>query len=88
MPKGDKFIGLTAYLEKCGKDEIKMSFSDIEKILGLRLSKSAYLYPEYWCNTKSHSIAYGWLNAGYRSQNVDMAEQTVEFVKEAHQYGI
>ena len=33
MPKGDKFIALTAYLEKCGKDEIKMSFSEIERFL-------------------------------------------------------
>lgn len=31
VPKGDKFIALTAYLEKCGKDEIKMSFSEIEE---------------------------------------------------------
>ena len=33
MPKGDKYIALTAYLEKSGKDEIKMSFSEIEKII-------------------------------------------------------
>lgn len=29
----------------------------------------------------SHSIAYAWLNAGYLSQNVDMAGQIVKFVK-------
>lgn len=85
MPKGDKFIGLTTYLEKCGKDEIKMSFSVIENVLGFRLKKSAYVHQQYWSNTKSHSISYGWLNAGYRSQNVDMKGQTVEFVKGSHQ---
>jgi hypothetical protein len=35
MSKEDKFIALTAYLEKCGKDEIKMTFSEIEKIIGM-----------------------------------------------------
>ena len=41
MPKGDKFIALTAYLEKCGKDEIKLSFSEIKKYsdLGCRIQR-------------------------------------------------
>ena len=52
MPKGDKFIALTAYLEKCGKDEIKMSFSEIERIIGFRLSDSAYTYPAQWSNSE------------------------------------
>ena len=52
MPKGDKFIALTAYLEKCGKDEIKMSFSEIERIIGFRLPDSAYAYPAQWSNSE------------------------------------
>ena len=31
MVKGQSFIGLTAYLEKCGKDEIKLSFISISR---------------------------------------------------------
>ena len=81
MPKGDKYIALTEYLEKCGKDELKLSFSEIEKILGVKLADSAYFYTEFWSNTKSHSSAFGWLNAGYLSRQVDLAAQTVEFVK-------
>lgn len=42
MPKGDKFIALTSYLENCGMDELRMSFSEIEKIIGFKLSDSAY----------------------------------------------
>lgn len=44
MPKGDKFIALTSYLENCGMDELRMSFSEIEKIIGFKLSDSAYSY--------------------------------------------
>ena len=77
MPKGDKFIALTAYLEKCGKDEIKMSFSEIERIIGFRLSDSAYTYPAQWSNSESQSFAFGWLNAGYLTRQVNIPEQTV-----------
>ncbi len=38
MPKGDKFTALTLYLKNCGMDELKMSFSEIEKIIGFKLS--------------------------------------------------
>lgn len=82
MPKGDKFIALTLYLEKCGKDKIKMSFSEIEEILGFKLSDSAYTYPAQWSNSESQSFAFGWLNAGYLTQQVNIPGQAVEFVKE------
>lgn len=81
MPKGDKFIALTAYLEKCGMDELKMTFSEIEKIIGFRLSDSAYTYPAQWSNSESQSFAFGWLNAGYITRQVNIPQQTVEFVK-------
>lgn len=85
MPKGDKFIALTAYLEKCGMDEVKMTFSEIEKIIGFRLSDSAYTYPAQWSNSESQSFAFGWLNAGYITRQVNIPQQTVEFVKKSLQ---
>lgn len=75
MPKGDKFIALTAYLEKCGMDELKMTFSEIEKIIGFRLSDSAYTYPAQWSNSESQSFAFGWLNAGYITRQVNIPQQ-------------
>lgn len=82
MAKGDKFIDLTLYLEKCGKDEFKMSFAEIERIIGFKLPNSAYKYPAQWSNSESHSLAFGWLNAGYLTQQVNIPEQTVEFIRE------
>lgn len=67
------------------KNEIKMSFSDIERILGFRLSNFAYLYPAQWSISESQSFAFGWLNAGYLTQHVNFQEQTVEFIKVARQ---
>lgn len=81
MAKGDKYLALTAYLEKSGTDTVKMSFKDIESVLGEGLPESAYKYPALWANSESHAIAFGWMDAGYRSQNLSIANQTVEFVK-------
>ena len=52
MPKGDKFTVLTLYLKNCGMDELKMSFSEIEKVIGFKLSDSAYSYPAQWSNSE------------------------------------
>ena len=81
MAKGDKYISLTAYLEKSGQDVVKMSFNEIEKVIGDKLSQSAYKYPAFWSNTESHSISFGWMNAGYLSCNLNLKKQTIEFVK-------
>ncbi len=82
MPKGDKFTALTLYLKNCGMGELKMSFSEIEKIIGFKLSDSAYSYPAQWSNSESQSFAFSWLNAGYLTRQVNISEQTVEFVRE------
>lgn len=79
MPKGDKYIGLTQYLEKSNKSEITLSFKQIESIAGVTLPKSAYEYREFWSNTTSHSIAYGWMNAGYKTTNVDVNGEHITF---------
>lgn len=81
MAKGDKYIALTAYLKKSGRDTVKMSFKEIESVLGEHLPESAYKYPAIWSNSESHSIAFGWMDAGYMSQNLNITNQTVEFVK-------
>lgn len=81
MAKGDKYIALTAHLNKSGQDVVRMSFKEIERILGETLPESAYKYSALWSNSESHSIAFGWMDAGYMSQNVSIKNQTVEFVK-------
>lgn len=81
MAKGDKYIALTTYLKNSGKNVVKMSFKEIESVLGECLPECAYKYPALWANSESHSIAFGWIDAGYMSQNVSITNQTIEFVK-------
>lgn len=83
MAKGDKYHGITRYLEQCGKDEITLSFEQIKKANDGYLPKSAYTYSAWWANDpKTHTHSYGWLNAGYKTVQVDMKAQTVKFEKE------
>ncbi len=65
MPKGDKYLELTKYLEKAESFNVEITFKEIEKIVGFRLPDSAYVHIPWWSNTESHSQAHSWMNAGY-----------------------
>ena len=82
MPKGDKFIALTAYLEKCGMDEVKMTFSEIEKIIGRELPATAYKKREWWSNNdRTHTQSAAWSDVGYKTCDIILGE-SVSFKKD------
>lgn len=82
MPKGDKYIGLLNYLRGITGNSIAMSFSEIENKVGDTLPDSAYKYREFWANTRTHSVAFGWLDAGFKTVGVDFKRQYVTFERE------
>lgn len=59
----------------------RATFGEVETTLGQRLPPAAYAHAAWWSNTKSHSHAKAWLNAGWRTQNVDMAAKALTFVR-------
>lgn len=79
MPKGDKYIGLIEYLLNKKVNSIIMSFNEIEEQIGGSLPDSAYKHRAFWSNTNSHSVAFGWLEAGYKTISVDFENQRVTF---------
>lgn len=84
MPKGDKYIKLKHYLRKSNMQMIKLTFKDIEKILGFPLPASAHKHSEsWWSNNGDHSQAIAWLDAGYETDFVTdtYEQQTIVFVK-------
>ena len=56
-------------LEIKNKDEITLTFKQIEEILGRELPKKAFLELQRWENSQSHSQAKAWLNAGWMVQH-------------------
>ena len=58
----------------------KARFSEIEGLLGVKLPASAYKYPAWWSNNPSNNaMTKIWLMAGWRTEQVDIADQTVVF---------
>lgn len=75
-----KYVSLKQYLLSSGRDYINMTFSEIERILGFNLPKSAFSYNTWWANG-GHSQASTWLNAGYKVERINLINQTVCFFK-------
>jgi hypothetical protein len=75
-----KYIPLADYLRGQNRDLVPMSFEEIEKVLGFTLPPSALQHRPWWSNTGgSHVQAKGWLDAGFESEQVDMAARKLVF---------
>lgn len=75
-----RYDPLNEYLRNVSYDNIDLSFSDIENILGFKLPSSAYKYNAWWANG-GHSQAHAWLNAGYKVERLNILEQKATFCK-------
>jgi hypothetical protein len=74
-----KYDRLGTYLRSVGKDHIAMSFAEIERVLGFKLPKSQE-YPAWWSNSTSNNVmTQVWLDAGYRTEQVDTAGRRLVF---------
>ena len=76
----DKYEPLQAYLKAQASDLIQLSFAKIEDIIKAKLPPSARKLRPWWSNNPSNSvITKAWLNAGYRSEQVDMQRERLVF---------
>jgi len=62
----NKYYALSEYLTASNKEEVVISRSELEKILGFKLPQSSRL-SSWWANDSDngHSQARGWVDAGY-----------------------
>ena len=74
-----KYDPLRDYLADRVADEVKMSFADIENLVG-PLPSSARIHRAWWAND-SKSEALAWRAAGWRVQSVDQAAGRVVFAR-------
>ena len=59
-----------------------MTFVEIEQVIGGKLPRSAFQYRPWWSNNPSgHVNACSWLQAGYKTADVDMAKRKLAFRK-------
>ncbi len=61
-------------------DEWPVGFRELEALMGVALPSSAFRYAGWWSNNPSNnSMTSVWLKSGWRTEKVDVAEQTVVF---------
>lgn len=75
-----KYEPLPQFLLSIGGRSHRMSFAEIERILGFKLPKSAYEHEAWWSNNATgHSHARVWLKFGWRTEAVDLVGRKVTF---------
>jgi len=75
-----KYQPLEAHLRKSGQETVSMTFSEIEEVIGAELPASAFKHRGWWSNNPSNSvITHAWLDAGYKSANVDIPGRRLMF---------
>lgn len=80
-----KYDPLRSHLADLSIDASTMSFAEIERVLGFPLPASARRYPAWWSNESegSHSHARAWMEAGFRTERLDLNAATVTFRRAA-----
>lgn len=79
-----KYDPLGQYLRRQRKDLVPMNFRDIEKLIGSKLPRSRR-YPAWWSNNPWNNVMTKvWLEAGYVTEQVDVAGETIVFRRVAN----
>jgi hypothetical protein len=80
---GNKFEALTRYLRfrESFTKTVKLSFAQIDGIIGDNLPLEAYRSEEWWKNTPKTAHAKAWLDAGWEAAEVNLKEAYVVFKK-------
>ena len=76
-----RYDRLRNHLKSQASDELRTTFAEIEGLIG-KLPKSAKTYRMWWSNNASnHAQAKAWLDAGYRTEQVDMEKGELVFAR-------
>jgi hypothetical protein len=74
-----KYDPLKRFLVTNETEEVAVSFDEIEALLGAPLPASRQ-YPAWWSNNPSNNpMTKVWLEAGYRTERLDLAGRKVVF---------
>lgn len=77
-----KYEPLPQFLASAGGTAHRMTFAEIERILGFKLPKSAYEHVAWWSNNPTgHSHSRAWIKFGWRTESVDLAGRKVTFTR-------
>ena len=82
MKAGSKYYPLYEHLRRSEQDELMLTFSEVEKLLGQPLPPSARTHRAWWSNRRKGAVqANAWMGAGYHVEEIDLEEEKVTFRK-------
>lgn len=74
-----KYKNLTLHLASIDSDVWETTFDEVERVIGRPLPDSARKHRPWWAND-GYAQSNAWLGAGWKTANVDMANERVAFV--------
>ncbi len=75
-----KYEPLGHFLKSRPADETPLRFDEVEAIIGAPLPPAAGRHPAWWSNNPSNNVMTKvWLDAGYRTERVDLGGRKVVF---------
>jgi CBS domain-containing protein len=83
-PGESRYAALAIHLQNSpsSEDLVKLTFAEIEEIIGDALPQSAYKHRAWWANDPiAHTQSQEWLNVGWRVSSVSFTTHTVSFVR-------
>jgi hypothetical protein len=82
-PLSSKYHPLTLHLHAQAGDRVRMTFAEIERVIGGKLPPSA-ASRAWWSNNPSNNVmTKAWLEAGYESEQVDLSGRKLVFKRAA-----
>ena len=81
-----KYTPLNTFLAARKMDEVPMTFTEIENVIGQPLPPAAFKHRPWWSNNPTNNVmTRAWLDAGYKTERVDMAARRLTFVRAVKQ---
>lgn len=75
-----KYEPLTEFLKQQAGSEVRMSFAQIERVIGSKLPPVAQRHRAWWSNSPTDNVmTKAWIEAGFRSEQVDMENGRLVF---------
>ena len=80
-----KYRQLWQWLQDQGRDEIRLTFADVEQVLGMPLPQSARRHPTHWYGYEGTALGRAIRDAGWRASQVNLTDETVLFIRDEAQ---
>ncbi len=83
-----KYIPLESFFAEVSQNEVTLTYTAIENIVGQPLPNAAYLNSSWWKKTKPPATHYlAWMNSDYTIKEIDLG-RSITFIKESDEINV